>query len=301
MIACVLHDPDVVGDLDLGDLPTRWRKVDFVIREVRRVTNERDPLVVDARAVDESRPGGHRLYPAAERYLSGALDCHTALPKLLEAHGATQVAMWALLRAQFEAAFMALWLLEPEDSVSRVLRGVRVEWLDDRQSHAYFREILTDLESTLDEEVRVRELARHERLLREHDRTFRDECQRLGRSWLKPLPINVVEELGLMQVGQSLEWRVLLRHTWRSLAGLQHGSVGALLRVSDKVELEPLANATGVRLSPSDSSFQTLGEATALLTMQAFARYQACHRPTNSNGFLDLDAVASLRREWNSL
>ncbi len=52
--------------------------------------------------------------------------------------------MWALLRSQLEAAFWALWPLDPEESSQRVLRGIQVEWRDDRQSMTYFREFADD-------------------------------------------------------------------------------------------------------------------------------------------------------------
>jgi len=196
---------------------------------------------------------------------------------------------------------MALWLLQPEDSVTRVLRGVRVEWLDDHESHKYFSQMLSDPESPLDEAARALELAKHERLLRDHDSTFRSECERLGRKWPRPDRIDVTRELGRLQIEQSPESRVLLLHTWRSLAGLQHGNAGALLRVSDMVERASGASGSRVRLSPSDSSFQTLAEITALLTMQAFARYLECHRPRSASGYLDLSAALKLREEWDAL
>lgn len=297
----MLQKSELVGELNLGSLPTRWRKLDFVIGHTNAVVARRDARVIDGRGVDESRIGGHRLYPIVERYLASAEDCHMALPRLLQSHGATQTAMWAILRAQFEAAFFALWLLEPDESRIRVLRGIRVEWLDDKQSRAYFDEVLRDQIVPLAEVERIAELERHAKLSEDHTRTYKRECAALGFSYHRPEPVNVVDELATLQADRFPEQRPLLRHVWRTLAGLQHGDVGSLLRVSAKEDTVETGTGYSAQLSPSDSAFQTIAETTALLTMNAFSTYMQRHQPTTTSAVLDLAEVRRLHALWDRL
>jgi hypothetical protein len=230
-----------------------------------------------------------------ERYLSAAWDCHLALPKLLDAHGATQVAMWAIMRSQFEAAFMALWLLDPEESRERVVRGVRAAWLDDRHSAHYSTEILGDELLPTDSCVRKSELEKHTHLTQKHNKIFSDECAQLGFPYKKPNPIDLTKEIAALKSEGFPEQRVLLRHVWRTLAGLQHGDVGALLRVSDQDSIGQKKRIISATLSPADTSFQTIAETVALLTTNAFNKYAERNRPTGGHRVLDLGPFGKVK------
>ena len=298
----MFDDPIRVGDLELGELPKRWRTLDGLFQHAVYLRDTRPPNIVCARMIDEARPGGHRLYPTAERYLTAAHDCHRALPALLEVHGATQSAMWSLLRSQFEAAFYALWLLEPEDSAERVLRGVRCEWLDDTHSRRYYAEMLRDAELPVSDQERQRHADEQEKRSQRNDQVYAEEARHLGAKWTRPADVDVVRELGELASSRTIPGgRVLLRHVWRSLAGLQHGDAGALLRVSDRRAEGTSKGGQLLRLSPSDAAFQTIASTTTSLTMTALNQYIAHHQPTRTNGAVDLAHPALFRQpQWNS-
>jgi hypothetical protein len=290
-----------VGVLEFGDLPTSWRKLDAVFEMAHRVSSARDARLFDGRAVDESRLGGHRLYPLVERYLNAAQDCHEALPKLLQAHGATQTAMWCLLRGQFEASFYALWLLSPRESKTRVLRAIRLEWLDDDAARRHAREVLCDGLTPIDDGIRHAELERQNQLDREHTAIYRGESEALGSKVSRPPSVNIIDELNGLESDAMPAQRVLLRHTWRTLAGLQHGNTGALLRVSSTRNEGHSVGSVILHLEPDDSAFQTLASTTAWLTVSALLGYMDKHQPHNGRAVYDLVEVRRVREEWSRL
>jgi hypothetical protein len=296
----VFDNPVLIGDLDLGPQPSRWRKVELMFRHAVRVRDRRDGALITSRRVDESRAGGHRLYAGAERHLSAAWDCHAALPVVLNQHGATQSAMWTLLRGQFECSFYALWLLDPTDSAERVLRGIQLEWLSSEQSRKYYSELLDDSEFPINDEDRARHRAERQALVAEHDRTYAAECLAVGKRWKKPPDVDVTRQLGSLSTIPVPAKRLLLRHVWRSLAGLQHGDIGALLRVSDRTEAEPTTGGQMLRLSPNDQAFQNIAGMTAALTMEALHRYAQCHQAQTSDP-IDLEHAALFRRRWSEV
>lgn len=247
--------------------------------------------------MDESRPGGHRLYGAVERALGAAEDCNLALQSLLTSHGATQTAMWALLRTQLEAAFWALWPLDPEDSSQRVLRGINIEWRDDRQTMTYFREFADDNSFPF---VGRDRLKARQQAADVHANTFRAEAAANGASWQAPPNIIITEELTKLSHLQEPGWGSLLRGVWRSLAGLQHGSAAAQLRVSDQVHLEAIKGGSRLLISPSDEAFHQLASPTVTLHMAALARFIECHQPIAGTP-VDLGDLQRQRAFWNSL
>jgi hypothetical protein len=294
----VFDQPVPVGDMDLGSLPSQWRKVELMFKHAVHVRDTRDGYLITARLLDESRPGGHRLYAAAERYLSAAWDCHVALPVVLSQHGATQSAMWTLLRSQFESSFYALWLLEPADSAERVLRGIRIEWLSGEQSRKYYSELFDDMELPMREADRAIHQAEHTARVAEHAQTYAAECSAAGRHWTKPPNVDVTRELGELSTSERPGTGAMLRHVWRSLAGLLHGDVGALLRVSVRGPAQPSKGGQIIQLSPSDQAFQTIAGTTASLTLDALTVYVERDR-AQSPAPIDLAYAALFKRRWN--
>lgn len=300
----MLDLPERAGNLDLGELPSRWRKLDYFTTFVRNEVAQRKPQSIDPRAVDEALQGGHRLYPQVELHLSAAWDCHVALPKLLEAHGATNTATWSLMRTQFEASFRALWLLAPSQSRDRVLRAIRIAWVDDKAARTYTQEILNDPLLDMPMTEVAAEQAKSAQMTKEHEKTFNDEVEHLtGHRWKRaPQDINMIDELTKLdeRLGGG-RYRILFRHTWRTLAGLQHADTSALLRASDTAHAERMGKTTRMLITPSDQHFQTLGLSTSLLTQQALARYLQCHQPTHDPNRLNLAALSDARRLWDVL
>lgn len=286
-----------VGELNLGEIPRLWRKLDYLMTKAGEVTESQQPGLTRF-SIDSTRPGGHRLYAAVVRALSAAHDCDRGLRALLQHHGATQTAMWALLRTQFEASFWALWLLDPEGTRERVLRGIHHEWLDDRASMRFYREFADDVTFLFTTRDRAQVRAQ---VARDHATTYRAEAEANGADWDKPPPINVTKELTLLGHAQEPGWGSMLRGVWRSLAGLQHGSAGALLRVSDQTELGSMPGGLRMQLSPNDEALLGLATTTLNLNMVALTRYFECHQPIHSTAAVDLLAVSEQRAFWRSL
>lgn len=287
-----------VGQMDMGDVPRVWRKVEGVERLAQNAGTISRPGVLTPHLFDTARPGGHRLYPAVERSLTAARDSTDALCALLEHHGATGTAMWSLLRTQFESAFWAYWLLEPQDSRDRVLRGVQREWLDDRKSRTYFEELAKDPAMPLSEQERE-ELATGDL---GHDATFAAEAAANGAErWSKPPNVDVTRELSVVTIEGSPALRTMLRVSWRDLAGAQHGSVGAILRLSDKEQIAASVGGVTVRLSPSDSAFQQHASTAALLHAMALTRYMWCFQPVGDPRAVDLKELQRGRAFFGSL
>lgn len=109
----------------------------------RAAINNRSPDGLCARMIDERQVAGHRVYMTAERYLGVAWDNHSALITLIQSpHGLSPSAPWNLLRPTFEAAFHAAWVLDPEESLERRRRALRVEWLDELDHRRYYAEAM---------------------------------------------------------------------------------------------------------------------------------------------------------------
>lgn len=286
-----------VGILDLAGLPRRWRHLDFLHERALGMSQQGGSAVITPRQVDQARLGGHRLYPNVERALGAARDCDLALRSLLEHHGASQVAMWALLRTQFEGAFWALWLLDPEGSADRVVRGIGFEWRDDRASVTYFKEFADDEGFPFVDEDRKR---LRQQAADDHAGTFRAEAAGNGCSWDKPPTVNMTVELTRLRWVQQPGWGSMLRGVWRSLAGLQHGSTGALLRVSDQTVLEPIKGGSRMLISPRDDAFHHLADTTVTLHLAALARFIECHSPYRP-GTIDLAELARVRKFWQTV
>ncbi len=116
--------------LDLGTLPLYWRHVDELFEQLQALPDLTGSRLLSARAFDEAQPAGPRTYMEVQRFLSVAQDNHYALLALLTSHGATVWAPWSLLRPVFETAFLAAWILDPDDGRTRRIRGLRCEVRD---------------------------------------------------------------------------------------------------------------------------------------------------------------------------
>ncbi len=61
-----MRDTSLVGSMELGDLPRRWRRLEYLHRRALEVSAGAPPQITRLQ-VDESRLGGHRLYTGVER------------------------------------------------------------------------------------------------------------------------------------------------------------------------------------------------------------------------------------------
>lgn len=130
------------GTIDLSDLAKGWRLLEQLYATTEAVVAAHDPRMFSARTFDLGQTAGHRVYATVERYLNIARDNHQALVALISPHGITTFAPWNLLRPEFEAAFYAAWLLDPNDSRERRRRALRLELLDQRDHNLYYEDVM---------------------------------------------------------------------------------------------------------------------------------------------------------------
>lgn len=242
------------GDLDLGELPELWRRLDEFAKLHAAVTTgwaAYDGLT--ARAVDERLPAGHRVHMGSERYLSIAMEHHYVLLFLLENYGATPYVPWGLLRSTFESAFYAAWLLEPLDSRTRRRRALRLEWWDEHEHRAH-NKLLT--EAPLDDSDDVRAAtAQYRSRVKEHDQIFSKEAAELGLRFPPP-KISVTDELKALNVGAEFSDGLPLRLTWASLSGMLHGRGSTLLRNSSRTNERAVRGGYEAVVTIDDASFE---------------------------------------------
>jgi hypothetical protein len=256
--AVVLSDQVPLGEMNLGELPRRWQMLERLYRTVRDQLAARDPQILHDRMIDERQTAGRRPYMGAQRCLSGAWDNHAALLALLQHHGATQFAPWNLLRPTFEASFYALWLLDPDDSLERRRRGLKFEWLDELEHRTYYSD-LAAMERFVNREDRPEleaDRLRQQEIRDQHDRTYRREAEELGLAWPLPKGINVLDELGKLKHAHLVDGTdLVLRSTWRTLSGMQHGRGSTMLRGSDRANEVPIEGGVHALLSINDDAF----------------------------------------------
>jgi hypothetical protein len=269
---CMLSDPVSMGPMDLSQLQPRWQVLEQLYGILRRTLASREDLVLSDRMIDESQTSGRRTYMAVHRCLSVAWDNHDALLALLKHHGATQFAPWNLLRPTFEAAFYAVWLLDPSESVERRRRGLRFEWLDELEHRVYYSDV-DKLERFVDDgdrDVYERDQARLADVSADHDAVYRAEADALRLAWPLPRKINVLDELGKLSELQFMDGSdLVLRSTWRTLSGMQHGRGSTMVRGSDRTNETPIEGGVHALLSNNDDAFTVAATMTNALHQQA--------------------------------
>ena len=268
----VLTDRIRVGEMDLGELPRRWKMLEDLYRVTRQALDERAPRLLHDRMIDETLTSGRRTYYGAQRCLDVAWDNHDALRSLLTHHGATQFAPWNLLRPTFEAAFHTIWLLDPDDSLERRRRGLLLEWLDELEHRAFYADLksIERFVDSGDHESLEADLAHHRAVIEDHDHTYGREAEELGLTWPLPRKINVFDELGKLEHCRLMEGSdLILRSTWRTLSGMQHGRGSTLLRGSDRLDERPIEGGVEALLSINDEAFVGAATITNGLHQQA--------------------------------
>lgn len=269
----MLSEQVQAGTIDLTDLVRRWRLVDQLWDATRRVVSSRDTEVLTARTIDEGQTAGRRLYFGVDRYIAVARDTDLALRTLLLGeHGLTLFAPWTLLRGTFEAAFYVAWLLDPEDSIERRRRGLRLEYLDERDHRAYYADVmkLSGHPDFVDEFAALRESLH----IAEANNTesYRCEAEELGLPFPRMPEVKILDGVSTLSCNQTQEGMdVLLRATWRGLAGQQHGRASSMMRSSDKSDARPTTGGMQAYLSVNDDHFLTAANVTTSLQMEALS------------------------------
>ena len=282
----MLTDRVHVGEMNLGELPRRWEMLEELYRVTRKTLAERDVRILHDRMIDEGQTSGKRTYFGAQRCLDIAWDNHDALRSLLQHHGATQFAPWNLLRPTFEAAFYALWLLDPDDSLERRRRGLLLEWLDELEHRTYHADLaaVERFVDAKDYEDLEADRVRHQTVIEEHDRLYSGEAAALGMTWPLPRKVNVLDELGKLQHCGIMDGSdLVLRSTWRTLSGMQHGRGSTMLRGSDTLDQRSIEGGVHVLLSISDDAFVGAATVTNGLHLHAVRLFRDRSAPSCSN------------------
>jgi len=200
------------------------------------------------RMIDEPQPAGHRPWIGAGAQLASGWEHGEALWALITGDfGLTPRAPWSLLRSVFEAGFWTQWLLEPEDSLVRRRRGLRLEVLNHKQKHAWLGSYSLDPEQealVAADEKRVGDI-------------YRAEASALGLTWAQAShTVVVVDELKkLRSVRSAGPLGGVFVATWRSLSGFQHGYPYALIAHGDLGIEVPIPGGKNVSISINDDAF----------------------------------------------
>jgi hypothetical protein len=264
------------GDLDLGDVPRMAHVLQGRIEHFRRIEAQyrgRNYRLTQ-RLFDEARPAGKRTYIHASQSIETAWENYSAVFGLLQGpHGATPVAPYNLIRPAFEAAFYALWALEPEDGSERCLRGLRLAVEDNRQRRAWIEEL-----------VKIPGLSDAERhLMRKPvakaNTVYQQEAEGLRVKWPKVTEkVNVEQAIPRLQHIVDLADPLILHTTvaaWRQLSGFQHGRVYAIVGGSDVSREFEIPGGAVVRVTIKDQDFTLAMQHAGLMLRWAAETYIA--------------------------
>jgi hypothetical protein len=262
----VSSDVYPAGSLELGRVPEIWAAIDEAWQVAQKHRDESPSLLITARKLDMAQPAGHRVYIEAWRRIQYAMENQQALQALLRFAGATPWAPWNLLRPTFEAAFYALWVLEPDQGLTRRQRALRLELNDQRERWNFWGE-LGKLPGP--DGRKVRDDTSKQKT--DVDKVYRKEALSLGVVFSKAgAKVDVTEEVGKLRAANlSPETKVLYKATWRSLSGYQHGYGYAVMTGSDVRIAAPMAGGHLAKVEINDEMFQTSAQATAWLLLSA--------------------------------
>lgn len=238
------------------------------------------PLDFTERLMDEQKPGGVRAYIHTGQLIDTAWENYASVFSLLAgAEGATPVAPYNLVRPAFEAAFHALWILDPYDPKERCLRGLRIAHEDNRQKTNWLEEL-----------VKIPFLTTVQRdqmfdSVRSASAVYRREAEELGVRWpMVTQSMSTLHELArLSDVRNDPEGVVgpTILAAWRQLSGYQHGHVYAVLSGSSHEVVANISGGVTGRVTIDDSAFGTSLQVPALMQVWAMSAYIGrCQRPS---------------------
>lgn len=265
-----------MGEMDFGRLANMRHVLDLSWANAERTMDLDVGHALTARRMDEAQVAGPRVYIGAHLHLLNAMDNLDALWALLQHHGATTWAPWNLLRPAFEAAFRALWVLEPEEGLRRRQRALRLELTNHVEWIKYLREFVAMPEFS----KRVgEEIARSQA---DVESVYLSEATALNLTYGQAKqPINVTEELPRLDATKAIgpESMAIVPACWRVLSGSQHGLPYALLHNSNIQVQAPVPGGQRVLASMKDEAFELYASVTLWLVWQACDRltYRCTH------------------------
>jgi hypothetical protein len=262
------------GVLDLADVSRMSNVLHGRIEQFRRIEAQyRLNHLLTQRRFDEARPAGKRTYIHASQGVETAWENYSAVFGLVQgAHGATPVAPYNLIRPAFEAAFYALWALEPEDGRERCLRGLRIAFEDNRQRSNWIEELIKIPELTDAQRQLMREP------VAKAGKVYRDEAQALGSWPAASQRPKVEQEIPKLQHIVDLADPLILHMTvaaWKQLSGFQHGHIYAIVGGSAVSREFEIPGGAHVRVTMRDQDFGIAMQQAALMQLWAVETYIA--------------------------
>jgi hypothetical protein len=265
------------GVLDLGNVPHVASVLRGRIELFRRIEAQYrgKHYRLTQRLFDEARPAGERTYIRASQLIETAWENYSAVLGLLQGpHGATPAAPYNLIRPAFEAAFYALWALEPEDGSERCLRGLRLSVEDNRQRSGWIEELIKIPGLSDAERHRMREP------VAKANTVYKREAQALGVNWEKQVKQKLIVEQAIPKLQHIIDLAdPLVLHTtvaaWRQLSGYQHGHIYAIVGGSDVSREFDIPGGAHVRVTMKDQDFGLAMQHAGLMQLWAVQTYIA--------------------------
>ena len=242
--------------VDFSQLAPTWAAIDQSFDELKRIeATFVGQRLLTARAVDEGQTSGHRGYIRAFSLLQVAREHHAAFLSLIKVAGFSPHAPFSLLRPILESGIQVLWLLDPDESLARRTRALRLEVQDHEAEMAYLGELV----KTSSVGTRAAEIVATRRA--NAGSTYRREATILGVDYaqLKRPLLNLVDEIpklhnflsGDPERSDSLRFMVA---EWRKLSGYQHGKAWPTVLGSVKTEKVRIPGGERALVTASDDA-----------------------------------------------
>lgn len=224
------------------------------------------------RRFDSAHRAGQRLYITASGLIRVAREHQFLLARTMvgpHAAGVYPHATLNLIRPAFEASLTAFWLLDPDDSRTRVLRGLRQCWEDHRQSDSWAEEMLgSPLATRETREAVFKKKAEVARRYHEDAAHFRIKWDKVRQK------VNLVDEIKTLSTvdGDPLT-RQALKVAWRQLSGVQHGLSYATLRSGQRIGEVPIPGGSQAVIVTDDEWLLTACRISAATQAWAMSAY----------------------------
>lgn len=224
------------------------------------------------RRFDSAHRAGERLYITASGLIRVAREHQFLLAKTMvgpHAVGVYPHATLNLIRPAFEAALTAFWLLDANDSLTRILRGLRQCWEDHRQSDAWAEEMLSPPLAT--HETRESVFQTKAKIAKR----YHEDADHFRIKWDKVRQkINLVDEIKTLSTVQDDPLtRQALRIAWRQLSGVQHGLSYATLRSGQRIGEVPIPGGAQAVIVTDDEWLLTACRISAATQAWAMSTY----------------------------
>lgn len=272
--------PTVVDRMQLTELLEPWRQLrelEWRMDVADVVAHRNGPPAGSARADDAASRPGRVLYFSARNLIGMARDQQGLIEDCVRRWNQVRPhALWPLMRACFEQAVTCIWLLDPEDSLTRQRRALSLMWeeLTEQQNKLTAELRYREAEMSAKSKAWPREEKQERRELLSFTRTelkscasyfegMRRDAQDLGVAEVDGQPTlprfiisNEVHLLRSLKVSGEPHATKLYPFIWRQLSGLMHGDVTAAIRSGEVVYGEQVQGGSMATLMLDDAQFK---------------------------------------------